>query len=108
MSVTEPAAALAISLPEAAQPTWRAYCAMLASKDAHFGFLAELDRKVKDGGQRTLAEAARLQQLLAEHNDCVKAFARVVKALAVDEPQAHTALVAALASLNRALGATLN
>lgn len=102
--MTEPATALAINLPAAAQPAWRAYCAMLASKDAHFGFLAELDRKVKDGGQRTLAEAARLQQLLAEHNDCVKAFASVVKALAVEAPTAHAALVAALASLNQAMG----
>jgi len=81
---------------------------MLASKDAHFGFLAELDRKVKDGGQRTLAEAARLQQLLAEHNDCVKTFATVVKALAVESPTAHAAFVAALASLNQAMGAGVN
>lgn len=81
---------------------------MLASKDAHFGFLAQLDRKVKDGGQRTLAEAARLQQLLAEHSDCVKAFASVVKTLAVEQPQAHAALVATLASLNRAMGAAVN
>lgn len=99
---------LAINLPDAAQPAWRAYCAMLASKDAHFGFLAELDRKVKNGGQRSLAEAARLQQLLAEHNDCVKAFATVVKALAVAEPKAHAALVTALASLNQAMGAGVN
>lgn len=81
---------------------------MLASKNAHFGFLAELDRKVQDGGQRTLAEAARLQQLLAEHHDCVKTFASVVKALAAEEPQAHAALVTALASLNRAMGAAVN
>jgi hypothetical protein len=106
--VTEPNAPLAINLPDAAGPAWRAYCAMLASKDAHFGFLAELDRKVKDGGQRTLAEAARLQQLLAEHNDCVKAFATVVKALAVESPAAHSAFVAALASVNQAMGARIN
>lgn len=97
-----------INLPAAAEPAWRAYCAMLASKDAHFGFLADLDKKVKDGGQRTLAEAARLQQLLAEHNECVKIFASLVKALAVDEPAAHTAFVTALANLNQAMGAAVN
>ena len=81
---------------------------MLASKDAHFGFLAELDRKVKNGGQRSLAEAARLQQLLTEHNDCVKHFATVVKSLALEEPSAHAAFVAALATLNQAMGAGVN
>ena len=99
---------LAVNLPDAAQPAWRAYCAMLASKDAHFGFLDHLNRKVNEGGQRTLAEAARLQQLLAEHNICVKEFASTVKALANSEPAAHAALVAALASLNQALGAGVN
>jgi hypothetical protein len=99
---------LVVNLPDAAEPAWRAYCAMLASKDAHFGFLAELDKKVKDGGQRTLAEAARLQQLLAEHNDCVKTFATVVKTLAVEQPAAHAAFVTALASLNQAMGAAVN
>lgn len=106
--MTENTAPLAINLPAAAQPAWRAYCAMLVSKDAHFGFLQQLNRKVKDGGQRTLAEAARLQQLLAEHNTCVKQFASTVKALAASEPAAHAALVVALASLNQAMGAGVN
>jgi len=106
--VTDDATPQPLNLPAAAEPAWRAYCAMLASKDAHFGFLAELDRKVKDGGQRTLAEAAHLQQLLAAHNECVKSFATVVKALAVDEPTTHAALVTALASLNQAMGAAVN
>ena len=81
---------------------------MLVSKDAHFGFLDQLNRKVHNGGQGTLAEAARLQQLLAEHNNCVKDFASTVKALAVSEPAAHAGLVAALASLNQAMGAGVN
>ncbi len=106
--MTETNTALAINLPDAAQPAWRAYCAMLASKDAHFGFLDQLNRKVNDGGQRTLAEAARLQQLLAEHNICVKDFASTVKALASGDPPAHAAFVAALASLNQAMGAGTN
>ena len=106
--MTENTAPLAINLPDAAQPAWRSYCAMLVSKDAHFGFLQQLNRKVKDGGQRTLTEAARLQQLLAEHNTCVKDFASTVRALASSEPTAHAALVAALASLNQALGAGVN
>ncbi len=106
--MTDNTAPLAISLPDAAQPAWRAYCAMLVSKDAHFGFLQQLNRKVKDGGQRTLAEAARLQQLLAEHNTCVKDFAGTVRALASSEPAAHAALVTALASLNQAMGAGVN
>ena len=106
--MTELASPLAINLPDAAQGAWRAYCAMLASKDAHFGFLAELDNKVKSGGQRTLAEAARLAQLLTEHNDRVVAFASAVRALKSAEPAAHAALVAALASINQALSATVN
>ena len=106
--MTEPAASLIINLPDAAQAAWRAYCAMLASKDAHFGFLEELDRRVKNGGQRTLAEAARLAQLLTEHHDRVAAFATAVRALKSAEPTAHAALVAALASVNQALGATVN
>ena len=81
---------------------------MLASKDAHFGFLDLLNRKVNEGGQRTLAEAARLQQLLAEHNTCVKDFATTVKGLATSDPPAHGALVAALARLNQAMGAGVN
>ena len=108
MSVTEPAASLIINLPDAAQAAWRAYCAMLASKDAHFGFLEELDRRVKNGGQRTLAEAARLAQLLQEHHACVHAFATTVRRLASAEPAAHAALVAALAKVNQAVGATVN
>ena len=77
---------------------------MLASKDAHFGFLADLQHKHEHGGQRTLAEAARLQQRLAEHDQCVGAFAFAIRELGTRDRSAHTALVSALASLNTDVG----
>lgn len=95
-----------VDLPEAAGAAWRAYCAMLSSKDAHFGYMETLNAKYERGGNRTLAEGARLQQLLAEHDRCVTAFTAEMRALKTTDAAAHGQLVTAIGELNRSLGAT--
>ena len=92
------------ALPNAALPAWRAYGDMLASKDAHFGCMFELNRKYERGGRHTLAEIARLQQLLAEHDRCVAAFAQAMRELGASNRASHAALVMALAALNEDVG----
>lgn len=81
------------SLPPAAADAWRAYRRMLDSKSAHFGFLESLDDKYRYGGQRTLAEQARLANLLSEHDLKVKEFTAAMKRLAADAPAAREALL---------------
>lgn len=94
-----------VDLPESARPAWRAYCAMLASKDAHFAFLGSLDEKYREGGRRSLAEIARLEQLLDEHDRCVRAFTEAMRALKAADEVAHGLLVRAIGELNQSLGA---
>lgn len=81
------------SLPPAAADAWRAYRSMLDSKSAHFGFLESLVEKYRHGGQRTLAEQARLANLLDEHDRRVTNFTAAMKQLATDAPQAREALI---------------
>lgn len=81
------------SLPPAAADAWRAYRRMLDSKAAHFGFLESLAEKYRYGGQRTLAEQARLANLLDEHDRQVKEFTAAMKQLATEAPQARAALL---------------
>lgn len=102
MSVDEHGA----DLPAPAHAAWRAYCAMLASKDAHFTFLDSLHRRYELGGTRTLAEIARLDQLLDDHDRCVQHFAREMRALGTADRAAHALLVNAMTRLNQTLGAT--
>lgn len=66
---------------------------MLESKSAHFGFLESLAEKYRHGGQRTLAEQARLANLLDEHDRQVAGFTSAMKQLAADAPQARDALL---------------
>ena len=91
-------------LPEAALPAWRAYEAMLRSKDDHFSFLARLEDKYRDGGRRTLAESRRLEQLLAGHDLRVRAFRAALAALQRSDLAAHQALVEHLRLSNAGLG----
>ena len=91
-------------LPDAARPAWRAYEAMLRSKDDHFSFLARLEDKYRDGGRRTLAESRRLEQLLAGHDRRVRAFRSALAALQKADLAAHQALVEHLRLSNAALG----
>jgi bacterioferritin-associated ferredoxin len=93
-----------LNLPELARPAWRAYCDMLNSKDAHFGYLEGINQKYQNGGVRTLAEIARLEQLLGVHDRCVKCFAEAMRALGAANSEAHGALVTAIAELNASLG----
>jgi hypothetical protein len=87
-------------LPEAAIPAWQAYCAMVTSKDDHFRYLEELEQKYRTGGSRTLAEIARLDSLLKEHDRCVSSFTSAMKALATEDSLARSALIELIATVN--------
>ena len=91
-------------LPDAALSAWRAYEAMLGSKDAHFSLLEELEARYRDGGRRTLAEGRRLEQLLAEHDAKVRDFRRSVAALQREDLAAHHALIEHIRRANADLG----
>ncbi len=93
-----------LNLPDVARPAWRAYCEMLNSKDAYFNTLEELNRKYADGGRRSLAEIAHLEQLLETHDRSVAGFASAMRALGEASSEAHASLVSALAELNESLG----
>ena len=95
-----------LNLPDIARPAWRAYCEMLKSKDAHFDTLEELNRKYTDGGRRSLAEIAHLEQLLETHDRSVARFATAMRALGEASSEAHGLLVNALAELNESLATT--
>lgn len=73
---------------------------MQASKDAHFAALAEAKRAAAP----RLAQAAHREQLLAAHDDAVKAFATAMQALAGRDAEAHRELVTVIARLNADLG----
>ena len=75
---------------------------MLNSKQAHYGFLESLDVKYKQGGIRTLAERARLETLLAEHDVCVSEFARAIKALGTADVEARDILLRYMTDLGEA------
>ncbi len=92
-----------VALPAAAYPAWHAYRAMQASKEAHFAALAEAHAARSSAAPR-LAQAAHREQLLAAHDDAVKAFARAMQALAGRDAEAHRELVAIIARLNAAVG----
>ncbi len=66
---------------------------MLESKSAHFGYLESLAEKYRYGGQRTLAEQARLANLLDAHDRQVKEFTVAMKQLATEAPQARAKLL---------------
>lgn len=93
------------SLPAAARSAWQAYEAMEHSKRAHLGYLQEMEEKYRHGGSRSLAEAARLQSLLQNHDRNVSNFRDAVRALATRDPAAHRALVRRLQEFNRTPGA---
>lgn len=90
-------------LPPTARAAWDAYVAMNESKQEHFGFLEELERKYERGGYRTLAEETRLRDLLAAHDRRVREFRSVMNALRTRDPQAHSALLRQLTALNAPL-----
>lgn len=67
-------------LPDAARPAYEAYLAMSASKDAYFNFMVELDQKYKQGGEASIAENLKLEQLLKAHDEKVTAFNEAMQA----------------------------
>jgi len=68
-------------LPKEAQKAWDAYQAMGLSKQSHFGFLQELDKKYKEGGSPSIAENLRLEELLKVHDAKVAAFNEAMQAI---------------------------
>jgi len=89
-------------LPEVAHQAWLAYLAMRDSKHEHFGFLESLDSKYKHGGVRTLAERARLDTLLTEHDSCVAEFATKIKALGATDVDARNTLLRLMTEIEEA------
>lgn len=61
-------------LPIEIRPAYEAYLAMAETKQAYFSYMTELDQKQKNGGEITLAENLKLEQLLKEHDEKVTAF----------------------------------
>ncbi len=66
-------------LPADARKAWDAYVEMGRSKSAYFGYLQDLDRKYRHGGNPTLAESLQLEKLLKAHDEKVTAFNRAMK-----------------------------
>lgn len=93
------------NLPAAAQAGWAAYHVMLSSKESYFNFLAALDRKAQAGEQRSLAEIAHLDALLARHTEAVGRFRSEITALTARDRVARDSLVALIGQLNQSLGA---
>ena len=77
---------------------------MLASKQAHYGFLEGLEEKYQAGGKRSLAEISHLDGLLETHNQCVKSFTEAQKSLLHTNPGAHKMLIEILSDANAHLG----
>lgn len=75
---------------------------MRDSKHEHFNFLESLDRKYKHGGTRTLAERARLDTLLTEHDRCVTEFATEIKALGATDVDARNTLLQLMTDIEEA------
>lgn len=75
---------------------------MLQSKQAHYGFLESLDTKYKHGGTRSLAERARLETLLAEHDTCVTEFSQAIKALGAADLKARDILLRLMSDIAEA------
>lgn len=90
-----------VTIPPAAEPAWRAYLAMLESKDAHFAALEAINRAREQGRQPSLAETAHVAGLLERHDACVAGFRDAMTAL---EDADRRLLAQALALLNRDLG----
>ena len=70
---------------------WQAYQSMSTGKDAYFSLLQALDEKYRHGGNPTIAENLKLEQLLGEHDRKVKAFNQAL--LAITNPGAKQQLV---------------
>lgn len=83
-------------LPETARPAWEAYVAMSQSKEIYFSFMVELDQKYKQGGEPTIAENLKLEQLLAEHDKKVTAFNKAMQSMQDMDVDTRNALIRAM------------
>jgi len=82
------------ALPADARQAWEAYLAMRESKQAYFSLLSAVDDKYKTAGQPTTEENTRLAQLLARHDEQVRAFNAAMAA--ITEPASRQALLTKL------------
>lgn len=73
---------------------------MSASKEAHFGYLKELEERRERGLKTSVTEQQRLQHLLDAHNDCVNAFRVATKTLQTTDLAAYEAFLAQLTLSN--------
>ena len=83
-------------LPAEAQPVYEAYLAMTETKHAYFSFMVELDQKQKDGGEITMAENLKLEQLLAAHDEKVNAFNEAMQQMKAMSQESREALIRAM------------
>ncbi len=83
-------------LPEQARPVYEAYLAMTETKNAYFSFMVELDQKQKDGGEITMAENLKLEQLLQVHDEKVNAFNEAMQSMKDMNTDARNALIRAM------------
>lgn len=90
-----------VTLPASATAAWQAYLGMCAAKAAHFDWLRELSDKYRHGGNRTLAEGARLGSLLEAHDEAVKHFVVCLGELKARDTAGHAALVTAMTRAGR-------
>ena len=96
---------MAADLPLEALPAWQVYREMEETKREHFELLREInERRERSGTPPTLAESARLEELLRRHDRKVKSFRLCIKELSENVPDAHKALVSHLAAENARLG----
>jgi len=83
-------------LPDEARPAYEAYLAMTESKNAYFSFMVELDQKQKNGGEITIAENLKLEQLLKAHDEKVTAFNEAMQAMKEMSETSRHALIRAM------------
>ena len=68
-------------MSEKVKQALEAYRAMSQSKNTYFGFLQELDQKYDKNASPSIAENLKLEQLLAAHDEKVKAFNEAMAAV---------------------------
>lgn len=69
---------------------------MSESKRVYFNYTVELDRKYKQGGEPSIAETLKLEQLLAEHDKKVAEFNRTMQSMKDMDIDTRNAFIRAL------------
>lgn len=86
-------------LPEQARPAYEAYLAMSETKQAYFNYMLELDQKQKSGGEISLAENLKLEQLLKDHDEKVTAFNEAMQVMKDMDEETRHALIRAMGGM---------